>query len=70
LRINDDRKAADIGDLYRRNVYAATKLVRARGGAIDIVYADISKPARTKARLNGVFRQAHEAGNRAARRGK
>src|ERR1700730_9552887 len=54
LRIDDDRKAADIGDLFRRNVYAAAKLVRARGGAIDIVYADISEPARPKPRLRRV----------------
>ncbi len=70
LRINHDRKAADIGDLFRRNVHAAAKLVRARGGAIDIVYADISEPARPKPRLRRVRGQAHQAGNRAACNGK
>jgi hypothetical protein len=46
LRVNGDRKAADVGDVLRWDVHGAAKLLDAVDGGIDVVDADVSEPAR------------------------
>src|SRR6202043_3843745 len=42
LRIGDDRKAADLGDVRRRNIYGAAKTLKSIGRGIHVVDADIT----------------------------
>src|SRR5215510_1280607 len=64
LRVDRDRKAADVGDVRRRDMHAAAKLYEAIGGGVHVVDAHISEPARPQARFPRVLRQAHQSADR------
>ena len=59
LRVGKDRKAADVGDVRRRDVHDAAKALDAVGGRVHVADADIADPQRLSAGLSGIVRQVH-----------
>ncbi len=61
LRVGEDREAADVGNVGRRDVHGAAEAHDLVGGGVHVVDQDISEPARVSARSTRVLRQIHQA---------
>src|SRR5438132_9295123 len=64
LRIGDDGKAADAGDVRRWDVHRSPKLLDPVDRRVDIVDADISNPERRRARFLPLLWHVHQTGER------
>ena len=63
LRIGDDRKAADVGHVRRRDIHRSAKLLGPLHGVVNVVDFDIADPMRRRAPPCGLLRHAHEPGD-------
>ena len=63
LRIGDDGKAADAGDVRRWDVHRSPKLLDPVDHRVHIVDSDISNPVRRRARFLPVLWHVHQAGD-------
>src|SRR6201997_3615124 len=63
LRIGDDGKAADAGDVRRWDVHRSSKLLDPVDHRVHIVDTDISNPVRRRARFLPVLWTVNQAGH-------
>ena len=63
LRIGDDRKAADVGNIGRWNIHRSAKLLDPLDSSVHVVDSDVSDPARRGAGSPPLLRQAHQCGD-------
>ena len=64
LRIGNNREAADIWNVRRRNVHGAAEIFDPFGGGVDVIHRDISDPARRRSHFPGVLRLRHHPADR------
>ena len=63
LRVGDDGKAADVGNIHRGDVHRSAKLLGPLDRTVHVVDADIADPARRGAGSLRLLRQAHQRGD-------
>src|ERR1700685_3980674 len=63
LRVGDDRKAADVGEVRWWDVYRSAKPLDPVDGIIHVVDSDISPPLRRHPRSPRALRYAHQPGD-------
>ena len=70
LRVGEDRKAADVGDVRRWDVHRSAKLLDPVDGSVHVVDSDISDPVRRRTRSPRVLRHVHQPGDGGISNGK
>src|SRR5262249_54549254 len=70
LRVGHDRKAADVQDILRWNMYRTAKLFDAVRNGIDVVHVDVSDPHRPLAPVPRGFLEFHHPAHRIVPRSK